>query len=284
MRACFAAFASLLLVACGAYDAAEDPNAPAPKDGAQNTPAVALRTDARDGRAHAALTAETVGERGTKPAAFVCRKGAFCDDFEEKSLGTRWSDLVQESGGRVRLGEGSSASAGRGSLEIFTRDASSRAFLSHEVVADLSGSWSGALGFALRVDSVPRKALGGPELTMTTSDGVLAIGVVLKPEGLVLEQRATESCLKEDRCKSRSWVIAPALDNHWYDVRIGVEANPADIAPYGRIEITVDGGELLAGDLTIPMFDRGAFLRAGVTQGDIEPARAVVDDVSLLVR
>jgi hypothetical protein len=233
-------------------------------------------------QAAAAVNGEAVGQPGAKsPVAFVCRKGAFCDDFEEKSLGTGWTDRLEVSSGRLRLTQ-DSASLGKSALEMWTRDESSSAFLIHEK-ADVSGPWAGVLGFALRVDDVPGKSLGGPELTMKTKDGLVTIGVVLGPEGLVLEQRATEECLN-DRCKNRSWVIAPAVDRHWYRVRIGVEANPRDVAPYGRLEVSVDDGELLTGDLTVPFFDGSIFLRAGITQGDARPARAELDDVSLLVR
>jgi hypothetical protein len=228
----------------------------------------------------------STGNEFTPPKApadstFFCRKDAFCEDFEEQNWKSRWADAITTPGGRIEMGQ-LSASPGRRSLRLYSNDDAAAAFL-FQPKGDVSGSWSGALELAFRVDTIPGKYLGGPELTVKTPEGPITIRLALKPEGLVLEQLSTEACLR-DRCTASSKIIAPSKENHWYRVRVGLEVNARQAAPYGIVEATVDGGELQATDLTVPLYDGSVFLRAGVTQGDARPAFAEIDDISLLVR
>lgn len=275
--------ACLGLAACTSDLEPSDPNpapAPAAVEPSKNIPAVAL---AGGERARPAEGIDAVGAEYTKPAAgpFVCRKNAFCEDFEEQSWTTRWNDVVTTDGGKIELGR-ESASSGRGALRLSAHDAASTAFLVAEpgVVA---GDWSGLLGFAFRLDQIPAKYVGGPELTVQTADGPITVRIAVRPEGVVLEQLAGETCLR-DRCQPSSRIIAAAQPNHWYRVRLGLEVNPSEKAPYGRIEVSVDGGELQSQDLTVPFFEGRITMRAGITQGDTRRALADLDDVTMLIR
>lgn len=165
---------------------------------------------------------------------------------------------------------------------MYAQDEAATAFLLQSK-GDVAGNWSGAVSFAFRVDTLPGKYLGGPELVVKTSDGPMTIRVAMTRDGLVLEQIAPDTCPR-DRCTSSSQIIAPSTQGHWYAIDIGLEVNPKSAAPYGRLEATVDGGDLLGTDLTVPFSDGSIFLRAGITQGDARPALAHLDHVSLLVR
>ncbi len=272
------AFALLSLAACTSdLESASAPSAPV-----GTTPSVAAPAPLKDAdRARDNGEDFVAAARPSAPAAFVCRKGAFCEDFEEQSFARRWSDTVTTSGGKIDLGT-DSASAGKGALRIFAHDDTSSAFL-FASKNDVAGDWSGMLGFAFRLDQVPAKVLGGPELTVKTIDGPVTIRIAVRPEGVVLEQLAEASC-RRDRCVPTSTIIAPAKANHWYRIKLGAEVNPRQAPPYGRLEVQVDGGELLGADLMVPFFDSSVFLRAGITQGDARRAFMDLDDVTLLVR
>jgi hypothetical protein len=288
--------ACLGLAACTSDLESSDPTpAPAPAvepsragqpgasaDSAQRgAPVVALDARAR-ARARSAADVLAIGAERDEPGSpFVCRKNAFCEDFEEQGWTTRWNDVVTSSGGKIELGQ-ESASSGRGALRMFTDGASSSAYLLQEP-GDVAGDWSGLLSFAFRAEQLPGKYLGGPELTVKTADGPITIRVALKPEGLVLEQLADATC-RRDRCEPTSKVIAAAEENHWYRVRLGFEVNPRAAGPYGRIEISVDGGGLQSTDLTVPMFDGSMAMRAGITQGDARRGFADLDDLTMLIR
>lgn len=282
--------AGLSVLACAACSAEIDGASTSPADvreGSEPGPSLVGPSAGRaasENRARMGGPLE-IGEQVAAPdGAFVCRKGAFCDDFEDlhaASIGARWTDIVEGGG---QLGRAStSASAGKSALHVVTRDASESAFLVREK-GFVGPAWSGVLGFAMRADAIPSESLAGPELSVkTANDGVVSLVVVMKPEGLFLEQRGGAECIK-DRCQSKSTFLAPARAEHWYRVDIGVEAGSADAAPYGRLEFRVDGGALGATDLTVPLGDGTALLRAGVTRGDVRPAFVAIDDVVLLTR
>lgn len=292
MRALFA-LACLGLVACAA-DA--EPSAPAP------APTSPTASEA-PGRAPAAAPSDThaapatpygdlarpIGGEVEVPAlrdpaaAFVCRPGAFCEDFEGLGFENRWRGVFTTGSGTVEHNT-ASASPGRGSLRLFTADDASSAYLLQEK-GTVKGNWSGVLGFAFRVAAVPSQYLGGPELTLRTADGPIAIRLTMAPEGLFVEQRSTEECLR-DRCVPKRTLIASAQANHWYRVTLGFEVNPANAAPYGRLEASVDdSGDLVATDLSVPFYDGPVLLSAGITQGDVgHRSLADLDDVTLLVR
>jgi hypothetical protein len=277
------------LVGCAADAESVEPAAPAPLAIAPGQPVPTpthstglAPSEARVSAAALAAGPSFVGALlGEMPAAFVCRPGAFCDDFEAGSLGARWSAATTLAGGKVEPGT-ESASAGRGSLRLTTRDQGSSAYLV-ESGPDITAAWSGVVGFAFRVDQLPTTSLGGPELSVATKDGPITLRVSLEPAGLVLHQLAPASC-DRSRCTPSTTVLAPAQANHWYRVTVGLEVNPHQAAPYGLVETSVDGGAVHAQALTVPMFDGPTTLRAGITEGDTRAAAAQLDDVMLLVR
>lgn len=244
---------------------------------------------------HAAVTAPA-GERARpigsdlevpaphdQASGFVCRAGAFCEDFEEQGFENRWRSVLTTGGGTVEhITE--SASLGRGSLRLFTADDASSAYLLQQK-GSVKGNWSGVLGFAFRVAAVPSQSLGGPELTLRTADGPITIRLTMAPEGVFVEQRSTAECVR-DRCVPKRTLIAPAHANHWYRVNLGFEVNPANAAPYGRLEASVDdSGVVISTDLSVPLYDGDVLFSAGITQGDVgHRALADLDDVTLLVR
>lgn len=244
---------------------------------------------------HAAVTppagqqTRPVGSDVEVPAAhgqangFVCRAGAFCEDFEEQGFEARWRSVLIAGGGTVEHIT-DSASLGRGSLRLFTADDASSAYLLQEK-GTVKGNWSGVLGFAFRVSSVPSQYLGGPELTVRTADGPITIRLMMAPEGVFVEQRSTAACVA-DRCTPKRTLIAQAHANHWYRVNLGFEVNPAKVAPYGRLEASVDdSGVVVSTDLSVPLYDGDVAFSAGITQGDVgHRALADLDDVTLLVR
>lgn len=215
------------------------------------------------------------------PAPFTCRPGAFCDDFEnDQSSFTRWTGVVRSGGGKLET-NGDSASVGRSAITLFAPDAASHVFLDH-TTGGVGTTWSGAVGFALKMETAPERQLGGPELLLKTEDGPISVRVSVRPEGLVLEQLAPE-CGK-DRCHPIAHVIAPAKVGAYYRVRIGFEVGAQKAPPYGRIETTVDDGPLVTSDLVVPLYDGGISLRAGITEGDTKRALVSLDDVSLFTR
>ena len=214
---------------------------------------------------------------------FVCRPGAFCEDFEEQGFENRWSGVLTTGSGTVEQNT-ASASLGRGSIRLFTADDSSSAYLLQDK-GTVKGNWSGVLAFAFRVAEVPSQYLGGPELTLRTADGPVTVRLTMAPEGVFVEQRSTAECL-HDRCVPKRTLIAPAHANHWYRVTLGFEVNPANAAPYGRLEASVDDtGNVVSTDLSVPFYDGPMTFSAGITQGDVgHRSLADLDDVTLLVR
>jgi hypothetical protein len=280
MRAHFL-LASLGLVACSANVEPSDPAPPGSPAAAEPAPAVEP-APADHARASGSEFAVAVRQPQAQPVGFVCRPGAFCEDFEEVAYAPHWGGSFTTGGGTIELGT-DSASLGRGSLRLASKDAASSAYLL-QGKGDVGARWSGVLGFAFRVDQVPSKYLGGPELTVKTADGPLTLRISMRPEGVYLEQRATAACLR-DRCQVKSTLVAPAKPNHWYRIAVGVEANANAAPPYGRVEAAVQGGDNVSTDLSLPLYEGSAFLSAGITEGDPgQRAFADLDDVSLLVR
>ena len=285
MRALFA-LAALGLVACAA-DA--EPNGPliasVEEPGAPVTPqpSEVHSQPTTPGDPLSAIGSQREVPTAHDPAGFICRVGAFCEDFEDVAFAKRWGDVMTAGGGTVeRITD--SASLGHGSLRLVTLDESSSSYLLQQKGL-VKGSWSGALGFAFRVDAVPARYVGGPELTLATADGPVTVRLSMTPEGVYVEQLSTAACLR-DRCVSQRTRLAAAHANHWYRINLGFEVNPAAAAPYGRLEATVDDtGDVVSTALTLPFYDGTIALNAGITQGDIgQRAVAELDDVSLLVR
>lgn len=284
-----AVLACFSLFACSA-DATDGGGGPGPAPvvthGGENSPdpGPAAPAAKEDGRRARATGAFDLGLPTPAPTSFVCRVGAFCDDFEdvsEQPIGARWSDVALSGKSKLEA-VGESASTGRGAVSFMTPDASSSVFLDRSG-GGAASHWSGLVAFALRAQATPSAQLGGPELLVRSPDGAISVRVSLHREGLVLEQRAPDACPR-DRCLPTTTVIAPVKTNTWYRVRLGFEVNAQGAAPYGRLEATVDDGPMLETDLNVPLYDGKIALHAGITQGDSKPAVASLDDVTFLVR
>ena len=280
----------LALAACTAdAEPTDSPAPPAPAAVAADAPTPGpsdlhvAKVDPNGGPVRVITGGTEVPSATESPAGFVCRAGAFCEDFEEQGFASRWTSSFTSGSGSIEQ-NGASASLGRGSLRLFTADDSSSAFLV-EQKGTVKGSWSGVVGFAFRVAAVPSEYLGGPELTMSTADGPITVRLFMAPEGVFVEQRFGSECLR-DRCAAKRTLIAAAHPNHWYRVTLGFEVNPANAAPYGRLEASVDDtSDVVSTDLTVPFYDGALTLNAGITQGDAgHRSLADLDDVTLLVR
>ncbi|MDB5221236.1 MAG: hypothetical protein JWO86_9163 [Myxococcaceae bacterium] len=282
-------FVSIALVGCAAEAESTGPAPIAVVVAAPGGPV------AEPSEAHAAVTppgSDPVRPTGSEvvvpaaheqPSGFVCRAGAFCEDFEEQGFESHWGSALTTGTGTVDHGT-ASASLGRGSIRLVTGDDTSSAYLL-EQHGTVKGNWSGVLGFAFRVAAVPSRYLGGPELTLRTADGPISVRVTMEPKGVFIEQRSTSECL-QDRCVPKRTLIAPAHPNHWYRVTLGFEVNPAKAGTYGRLEASVDdSGVVVSTDLSVPFYDGDMVFSAGITQGDVGGRSiADLDDVTLLVR
>lgn len=285
MRALFAIACASLVACSGAVESTD----PAPTPAAATVPAPAApAAPVSDGDRIQASDSVFAIPAKREPAGFVCRKGAFCEDFEERGYGARWTGEFTTGRGSIAYGT-DSASLGGGSLRLYADDAASSAYLL-QAKGDVGGEWSGVLGFAFRVDQLPGKSLGLSELTIKTDDGPITLRLTMRAQGLVLEQLATADCLR-DRCAPTATVIAPAKPNHWYRVKLGMEVNPNHAPPYGRLEASVDDGPIVGATLSVPFYNGSVFMSAGITQGDEAPAGGPLrgafvdlDDVTLLVR
>lgn len=219
---------------------------------------------------------------GGGEAGFTCRAGAFCESFEAPTYVDNWSTAITTGKGTIEQ-QSESASVGFGSLKLTTRDQSSTAYLLREKGL-VNDSWSGSLGFAIRVPALPTSYVGGPELEVKTPFGPVYVRVFVTPDGLFLEQNGTAAC-PTDRCTGTRTFISNALPNHWYNVVVGFEVNSRHAAPYGLIETSVNGGQFVTNDLTVPLAQGPVFLKAGITQGDPGAYSSIdLDNVSLLVR
>lgn len=215
-------------------------------------------------------------------AGFTCRQGAFCDGFDTAGYADNWNGVFTTGNGSLEL-KGESASVGTGSLHLTSRDRDSSAYLLREKDV-LKTQWSGSLGFAVKVPALPTTSLGGPELLVKTPVGPVFVRVIITPGGLFLEQNASGGC-SADRCTASRTFISNVLPNHWYNVVVGFEVNERNSAPYGIVETSVNGGQFVTSDLTVPLSDGTAFLKAGITEGDVgQDAALDLDNVSLLVR
>lgn len=248
-------------------------------DGA--APARSPRLDRDDPVVRDAPPPTTVDRVAPRPE-FVCPTGAFCDDFASSELSiARWTDAVAEDGhlGRSAL----SASRGAGSLVATTKAPSGRAFLVVER-GHVGGTWAGVVSFALRPTQVPSASIRGPELLVKTArDGLASLAVVVRPDGLFLDQRASGECPR-DWCRAKTTWLGPTTTTRWTRIELGVEAGASAVSPHGRLEASVDGGDLLTTDLTIPLRGGTLLLRAGITAGDTREGELAVDDVVVQVK
>jgi hypothetical protein len=212
----------------------------------------------------------------SKPFAITsCKKGAFCDDFEGPTPGSRWSSAVATNG--VVDFVGPSSSFGARALHATTTGAGAAAYLAL-AGASLGTQWVGVLGFSLRVESLPASALGGPEIAVVGAGGATTrIGFSVLPTGIVLHQRF-DAC-SGSSCSARSDLVSDVKAGEWRRLVVAIETTGTTAPPYGRIEVTVDGGDILLLPLTVTPFDGKVEAHAGITAADTAPATARVDDV-----
>ncbi|AKV01964.1 hypothetical protein AKJ09_08627 [Labilithrix luteola] len=209
--------------------------------------------------------------------SFYCRKGAFCDDFEGAFPIALWTERFAVGNASTSLAS-ISATSGAHSLEVTSNDATSAGYLRF-AGKTVGTDWAGVAQFAFRASSLPVTSLAGPAIAVIREGGdPVSIGVVLDEDGLVLVQREGQAVV------ARS-VLAPARADHWFRVTIGFEASAprAGGVRFGRVETTVDDGDLLSHDLRVPAASGGLEFFAGVTRGDTSPSTAQVDDVSFFV-
>jgi hypothetical protein len=210
-------------------------------------------------------------------ATTTCKTGAFCEDFEEPAPATRWRNAVI-TGGALDF-PGPSASLGAHALRAVTSGAGGAAYLTRDGGA-VGGQWVGVLELALRVDALPVSAVGGPELAVVDAAGsTTRIGLSIGPDGIALAQHF-ESCAGS-ACSARSDLVSNvAMAGEWRHLVVAVETYGTTSPPFGRIEVIVDGGDLLVLPLTVTLSDGEVEARAGITSGDTAPATARVDDVT----
>jgi hypothetical protein len=209
-----------------------------------------------------------------QPLDFQCRSDAFCEDFESADPASRWSGSVGSSLAFLAP----SATKGARSLRVTAAASGEPSFLRLDG-GTVGTSFFGAIAFAVRLDASPATGLGGPMIVAKRANGEEAsIGVVIRPNGIALEQHAT-SCI-EPACRERSDVIPLGAPGTWHDVVIGFEVNDGDsVAPYGRLEIGVDGLDLVTYSLTVPFVDAPLEMRAGITSADTSPSALSIDNV-----
>lgn len=209
-------------------------------------------------------------------AITTCKKGAFCEDFEEPSPATRWTTTVATAGA-VDF-PGPSLSFGAHALRAVTAGTGGAAYLAREG-AVVGTQWVGVLDLAFRVEAVPVTALGGPELAVVDANGATTrIGFSIRPEGIALHQ-SFESCTGGP-CASRSDLVSDVKAGEWRHLVVAVETYGTTAPPFGRIEVLVDDGELLSLPLTVTPFDGTAEARVGITVADSAAATARADDVT----
>jgi hypothetical protein len=214
----------------------------------------------------------------TTPFVHVdCRKGAFCEDFEEASPGARWTSSVATDGGVIDF-VGPSSSFGAHALRATTSGSGAAAYLmlAGPTVAQ---QWVGSLTFSMRVESLPTTVLGGPEITVTDPNGaVTRIGFSVHPNGIALHQYF-DSCSGLS-CTARADIVTDVKPGEWRRLSVGIEGTGSSAAPYGRIEVTVDdSGDLITLPLAVTPFDGYVEVHAGITIADSVASIARVDDV-----
>jgi hypothetical protein len=211
---------------------------------------------------------------GAPFAITSCKKDAFCEDFEEPLPAKRWTSIL---GGGVDF-PAPSSSLGAHALRASTQGGGAAAYLTR-AGERVGTQWVGALELSLRVEALPLTTLGGPELAVTDAAGATTrIGFTVRPDGIFLHQRF-ESC-QGGPCTSRTDLVSDVKAGEWRHLVVAVETYGTTAPPFGRIEVIVDGGELLVLPLTVTPFDGQVEARAGITFADSAPATARVDDVT----
>lgn len=208
-------------------------------------------------------------------ALVACKKGAFCDDFEEASPGSRWTGSVATNGQIDFVGP--SSSSGAHALRATSQGRDGVAYLTRAGAA-LGKQWAGSLAVSFRIDTLPASVVGGPEIAIIDANGAATrIGFSVRPDGIALHQYF-ESC-SGTKCTSRSDLVTDVKAGEWRSLVVGIETGSTTTPPYGRIEVAVDHGELIELPLTVTPFDGKAEARAGITAPGVAPVTTHVDDV-----
>jgi len=201
--------------------------------------------------------------------AYACRSDAFCEDFESADPFARWTSSTTTGPGALDL-LAPSASLGARSMHARAGDPTATAYL-HESGPGASAHLAGAFGFAIRLDALPSATLGGPRLAVDLPTGIATIGITVTADGFFLEQRSEGVDL--------AIPIGPATADAWHRITVGLEANEAAVAPYGRVEVSIDGGDLAAYKLVVPVYAGPLELHAGITRPDPTATSLELDDV-----
>lgn len=203
--------------------------------------------------------------------SFVCRAGAFCDDFEDVAPGSQWRavgvgiDFVSPSW-----------SPGRRALRVRVDGGGSPAFLRFvPAEATAATTWSGVVALALRLEKEPRRGIVGPEIATREASGA-SLSLAIRGGTLFVEQRP--SGCASTACAERVDAVGVVHPAAWSRVTVGVEANEAGAATFGRVEVSVDDGYVSLVPLAVHL-GGDVEVRAGITGGDEEPAELRVDDV-----
>jgi hypothetical protein len=205
-----------------------------------------------------------------------CKMGAFCEDFEEPSPAKRWSSTIATAGDIDFSGP--SSSLGAHALRAMTNGAGGAAYLTLDG-STLGAQWVGALAFSMRVEAQPVTALGGPEIAVVDANGATTrVGFSVRSDGIALHQ-FFESC-SGSWCTSRSDLVTDVKPGEWRRLVVAVETFGTTTPPYGRVEVTVDDGDLIVLPLTVRPYDGQAKAHAGITVADTAPATARIDDVT----
>jgi hypothetical protein len=259
MRSVVFAVAVALVMGCSAgsvdpdLSSGEDEIAvKAPGSGASRTPAPG------DGVA-------TTLRPAPKALQLLCRPDAFCEDFEAVDPTSHWTGKVVSTGGALAF-VGPSASLGAQSLHV-TATPDGAAYLRLDG-GYAPATWAGALTFAIDVAAPPSRRVAGPELAV----GEARIVLSYSRDTLVIEQRYGADF-------AYATVVATPAFGAWQRVAIGLEVNESSAAPYGRLEVSVDGGELHHMPLAVPLYGGTRELRAGVTAPDLADANVSLDDI-----
>lgn len=272
-----------LLTGCVTSVGSEGPGDRAAAGGIDD-PTVAIEPPAADREPAVALPSWTVdvAARATKPLVqFSCRKDAFCDDFEGATPGSKWTSSVAANGSLSFVGP--SSSLGAKALRATAAANGAPSFL--EIAGKtLNGSWAGALGVSVRVEQLPQTSVGGPEMVVRDENGdaIARIAIVITRAGIGLEQRGP-GC-EASSCAARLDMLVPVVAGEWNRVVIGVEAQDAEAAPYGRIEVSVDGSDNAFVPLVVRPIGAWISASAGLTRVDSAPAALRVDDVMFFTR
>ncbi len=212
----------------------------------------------------------------TKPfVGTSCKVNAFCDDFEDGAPGARWTGAVASLGSVDFLGP--SSSSGAFALHAVTNGSGGAAYLSL-AGKQLGTRWAGALGLTMRIEAAPVTVIGGPEIAVVdAAGGMTRIGFSIRPDGIALHQYF-DSC-SGSSCAARSDIVSNVKPGEWRRLVVAVETSNSVAPPYGRIEVTIDGGDLILLPLVVTPFDGRAEVHAGITVADSAPVSARVDDV-----